>query len=305
MRKIFDQIIDKIQITILSIDGGGVKGYYQAKLLKLISEELNVDLIKYFDLMIGTSTGAIITTSLLNGLSTSDIHKLYYENVPKIFTKTRFNVGGVYKSKYDPKILEKVLKKYFGTTKLEATPNLYIPAIEITKGQNYIFSAINYPKLPQYRAVMASCAAPSIFPPYKIRNKYFIDGGLWINNPSVHIILQKLHENSVRLGRIKILSIGSVKPNPAIIDTNQKNGNRWGLANWNKKIIDILLDYQSFADDQFLDSLLTRDQYLRINHSASPDLNKIDGVKDLEKLDLLAEEAFAKNRKKLVDFFNV
>lgn len=95
-------------ITILSIDGGGVRGIIPAVILSALEAELqrldgpDARIADYFDLIAGTSTGSIVTTFLTtpyplpnasNGSTTNrpreakDIQKFYIEHGPEIFAK--------------------------------------------------------------------------------------------------------------------------------------------------------------------------------------------------------------------------
>ena len=54
-------------INILTIDGGGIRGVLPAEVLKYVEEKLqeltnsNIKIAEYFDLIVGTSTGGILT----------------------------------------------------------------------------------------------------------------------------------------------------------------------------------------------------------------------------------------------------
>ena len=75
---------------ILSLDGGGAKGFYTLGVLKEIEAMIGCPLHKRFDLVFGTSTGAIIATLIALGYEVDQIHKLYKEHVPTIMSrKTR------------------------------------------------------------------------------------------------------------------------------------------------------------------------------------------------------------------------
>src|SRR6266849_4952909 len=69
---------------ILSLDGGGAKGFYTLGVLKEIEAMLGCPLYKRFDLVFGTSTGAIIASLIALGRETEEIHELYKEHVPKV-----------------------------------------------------------------------------------------------------------------------------------------------------------------------------------------------------------------------------
>src|SRR3954462_3643814 len=68
---------------ILSLDGGGAKGFYTLGVLKGI-EGMVGPLHERFDLIYGTSTGSIIGALLGLGYSVDEVHKLYRDHVVKV-----------------------------------------------------------------------------------------------------------------------------------------------------------------------------------------------------------------------------
>jgi uncharacterized protein len=72
---------------ILSLDGGGAKGFYTLGVLREVEGLLGTRLHERFDLIFGTSTGAIIAALLALGKSVDEIHALYKEHVPRIMQK--------------------------------------------------------------------------------------------------------------------------------------------------------------------------------------------------------------------------
>lgn len=77
---------------ILSLDGGGAKGFYTLGVLREVEGLLGGPLYRHFDLIFGTSTGSIIASLLALGYEVEAIHKLYCEHVPKVMSK-RFAKG--------------------------------------------------------------------------------------------------------------------------------------------------------------------------------------------------------------------
>ena len=69
---------------ILSLDGGGAKGFYTLGVLRQIEAMLGQRLWERFDMIFGTSTGAIIAALLALGKSVDDIHELYRTHVPAV-----------------------------------------------------------------------------------------------------------------------------------------------------------------------------------------------------------------------------
>jgi patatin-like phospholipase/acyl hydrolase len=59
---------------ILSLDGGGIRGAFIAAFLAKLQENLEQPLIKYFDLVTGTSTGGLIAVALAMGTEASELY---------------------------------------------------------------------------------------------------------------------------------------------------------------------------------------------------------------------------------------
>src|SRR5713101_5461273 len=73
---------------ILSLDGGGAKGFYTIGILEEIEAMMKQQpLHGCFDLIFGTSTGAIIAALLARGDSMAEVRKLYEIHVPKIMSR--------------------------------------------------------------------------------------------------------------------------------------------------------------------------------------------------------------------------
>jgi uncharacterized protein len=69
---------------ILSLDGGGANGFYTLGVLKEIEGMIGCRLYERFDIVFGTSTGAIIASLIALGYSVDEIHDLYKKHVPSI-----------------------------------------------------------------------------------------------------------------------------------------------------------------------------------------------------------------------------
>jgi patatin-like phospholipase/acyl hydrolase len=69
---------------VLSLDGDGAKGFYTLGILREIEALIRCPLHERFDLIFGTSTGAIIAAMLALGRSVEEIQTIYTEHVPTI-----------------------------------------------------------------------------------------------------------------------------------------------------------------------------------------------------------------------------
>src|ERR1700674_5490405 len=72
---------------ILALDGGGAKGFYTLGVLREIEGMIGRPLHERFDLVFGTSTGAIIAALIALGHGVKEIHALYKEHVPFVMSK--------------------------------------------------------------------------------------------------------------------------------------------------------------------------------------------------------------------------
>jgi uncharacterized protein len=109
---------------ILAVDGGGVRGALAVGLITKIEATLreklgrpDLVLSDYFDLIGGTSTGAIIAAGLALGRSADDLAELYRRLGPRVFRGGGFRVPLV-QPRFDPKRLETVIREELGDATL-------------------------------------------------------------------------------------------------------------------------------------------------------------------------------------------
>lgn len=88
---------DPNTIRILSLDGGGVRGYLSLKFLQNFISRWGVngnDLWKHFDVIAGTSIGGIQALGYAYGKSPDELEPFFLDKAKKIFTiRTPFDVG--------------------------------------------------------------------------------------------------------------------------------------------------------------------------------------------------------------------
>ena len=179
---------------ILALDGGGTRGIYTAHLLAKIEQTFGISIKTCFDLIAGTSTGAIIAGAAVSDIPMQEIVELFETETPYIFRKRWYRIP-LFLSKYPSKQLAQILAKHLPATPLSdiETP-LMITSSEIAKSEIHIFRS-NYRGrdseiVPTSKdvslrdAILASCAAPTFFAPKSVGNFLLADGGLWANNPS-------------------------------------------------------------------------------------------------------------------------
>ncbi|XP_042495717.1 patatin-like protein 2 [Macadamia integrifolia] len=209
-------------ITILSIDGGGIRGIIPGIVLGFLEAQLqaldgeDARLADYFDVIAGTSTGGLVTAMLTTPnertnrplFSAKDIKDFYLENCPKIFPQKSCPFAHMEKiiktltgPKYDGKSLHTIVKEKLGTTQLHQTlTNVVIPTFDIKEMQPTIFSTYEVKNTPSLDALLSdicisTSAAPTYLPAHYFktttsadgseRKFNLIDGGVAANNPAL------------------------------------------------------------------------------------------------------------------------
>ena len=125
---------------ILALDGGGIRGAFTAAVLAQWDEMLKPGggnkLVNHFDLVAGTSTGAILAIGLGLGLTPAEILRFYRTQGPKIFPKDR-KLRHWLKSKYESQTLRETLRSVFGDRKLslDSCCRLVIPTVRAVHGE--------------------------------------------------------------------------------------------------------------------------------------------------------------------------
>ncbi len=263
----------RIPKRILSLDGGGTLGIIEIAFLEKIESILasraqsasDFLLCDYFDLIGGTSTGAIIATALALGMSAAEIKDLYLKLGKRVFRRPFFRLPGI-GPRFNARGLSKVLTEVLGERSLQSPDlktGLAIIAKRLDTGSPWVLT--NNPrskfwddpdtdpvtgKRPHignkhYRLreiVRASTAAPYYFAPKEIRivdtepEGLFVDGAVSPhNNPALQLFMLagiKGYEFNWPIDRDKLLliSIGTGWRRPMLSVEERKHMSTIGLA---------------------------------------------------------------------------
>jgi uncharacterized protein len=204
---------------MLSLDGGGVRGAISIGFLERLEgliEEIEgrpTLLCDWFDLIGGTSTGAIIAGALALGFRAADVRKFYHALGPRVFRRPFWRVVGLI-SKFDRQKLISELDSILGDRTLDSDDlrtGLAVVAKRLDTGSCWVVAnnpRSKYWDTPADRSfignrhyrltnlIRASAAAPHYFDPELIEiiahepPGLFVDGGLTPhNNPSLQLFL--------------------------------------------------------------------------------------------------------------------
>jgi patatin-like phospholipase/acyl hydrolase len=199
----------------LSLNGGGMLGYIQLRVLELLEEETGQKVQDMFDIFSGVSVGSIICGALCQGMTPQEIKNIFVDMYKNIFGKKRGFIMSLFKPWYDIQNLEKSihntikditigeLDKPFMTYALRVTPNDK-GRIGAKFWKTWKESSLN---APVYKVMCASCAAAQYFKPYEFDNHIYIDGGFVTNNPSMCLLVDMVRHFKVHVQDAQILSI--------------------------------------------------------------------------------------------------
>lgn len=201
---------------VLSLDGGGMRGIYTCAFLARLTGqfaqirgESALDLGLGFDLITGTSTGAIVGCALAVGRPMSEVVSLYRDHGPKIFPhRLTGKRSAIYRASQGDRFvragdeaLRKALKAVLGDTTMGGIftargISLSIPAVIMSEHRAWVFkktpkSGVRDDHYPLVDVCMATSAAPIYRSLAAIDDpntpggprQVFADGGLWANNP--------------------------------------------------------------------------------------------------------------------------
>jgi predicted acylesterase/phospholipase RssA len=300
---------------ILSLDGGGAKGFYTLGVLKEIEALTGQALHERFDLIFGTSTGAIIAALLALGTRVDEIHRLYREYVPVIM-KRRLPGG-------KSEALEKLTTEVFGTTTfadvktgigIVAThwvlekPMIFKGTVAQAHGRHSTF-------VPGFGctiadAVRASCSAYPFFKRPRLKTSKgeeleLLDGGYCANNPTLYAIADAVVALQKPFDAIRVVSVGvGVYPEPK----------RWGSA-WlvrrfrTVQLLQKTLNINTFSMEQLRAILFKSILTVRINDTFErPEMATDLMEHNMAKLNMLYQrggESYAKYENELKMLFDL
>ena len=184
--------------TILSIDGGGIRGIIPCKVLEYIEKRLydqekqqGPRIAELFDLIAGTSTGGILACGAsVKGennrpkYQASDLLAIYKGDTgKKIFSRptigriTHF-FRSLARSKFPADNIEGILQDFFGDTYLSETlTDLLITSYNTETNKPFYFKSSDCRKDPEvedfplWEIARSTSAAPTYFPPKKVAYK--------------------------------------------------------------------------------------------------------------------------------------
>jgi patatin-like phospholipase/acyl hydrolase len=203
---------------ILALDGGGAKGFYTIGILEEIEAVSKRPLFTCFDLIFGTSTGAIIAALLARGDSMDEVRKLYELHVPKIMRRRSASGRSA--------ALQELAQEVFGQAKFDSfktnvgivatrwkdeRPFIFKTSVEQAHGSKDSFQPGFGCTIAE--ALIASCSAYPYFDrPELLTGKgdriLAADGGFCANNPTLYAIADATRSLKQEYDALRVFSLG-------------------------------------------------------------------------------------------------
>lgn len=298
---------------ILCLDGGGAKGFYSLGVLREIEALSQKKLHETFDLVFGTSTGAIIAALISLGFSVDDIHYLYKSHVPRImsckksFAKS-YALADLADEVFGDKMFNDVLTGVgIVTTKwIIERPMIFKGSVAQAHGRIGTF-------VPGFgvtisNAVQASCSAYPFFRKKMVTTSAgdeieLVDGGYCANNPTLYAIADATGALNIDPTNIRVISVG-------VGNYPQPKQPLWSKMRWAKYLQSVhllqkTLEVNTQSMDQLRSILYKHVPTIRISESfEKPDMATDLFEHDLKKLNVLRQrgaESFAKFENEIIN----
>jgi patatin-like phospholipase/acyl hydrolase len=291
---------------ILSLSGGGIRGVFQARYLAEIAKSLVGPLSSHFQLIAGTSTGAIIALGIALDVPPATLVNLFEEHGYEIFPpKVRHRAEKLYSwgrkgSRYSQAPLRKVLEATFGNKRLaDCNPPVLISATTLDRFECRVFTTLPRCGLPESRdadllaseVALASSAAPLFFPAERALTtpanavedpRTYVDGGMWANTPSSLAVKHAKQYLGAQFEDMRLISIGNGEMPSGVVGIDFNITRR---AKMLSPILDMMFATQMELSDRMAGFLLgdeemtgTRMLRVNVNLEKSIALDDVEGA---------------------------
>lgn len=303
------------RFRILSLDGGGVRGYLSASILTRIETHLNLKhednkpLGEHFDLIVGTSIGGIIALALAAGKRAADTAAFIEQTIPAVFgpSQKRNRLHSFIRPKYSSEKLTYCLKQFFEHKSLrDMTRDVCVTAVSLQNAAPRFYKtdylARNSGRLDEeiVNIALGTSAAPTYFKAQSMKfSNNLVDGGLCANNPALVGLVDGFQFErpskrgaqppQILNGDVMMLSVGTGEQPSMPYEINSLDDG--GTFDWARPISEVVFESQSQLIHHQAKFLLG-ERYLRINPRlrfpmALDDWQKLPELKNLA--DMTAE----------------
>uniref|UniRef100_A0A7N2LZJ8 Patatin n=1 Tax=Quercus lobata TaxID=97700 RepID=A0A7N2LZJ8_QUELO len=277
-------------VTILIIDGGGVRGVIPGVILAFLESQLQLDgeevrLADYFDVVAGTSTGGLIAGMLVLANFPLELGELRFCGCECLFTLDDAFFPAVHGEK---RFLDCVWVRLLsmGPRDHMQERSYLTRSLCCPWGERKTLRLINNPILDAALSdiCIGTSAAPTYFPAHyfsnqdrhgSVRDFNLVDGGVAANNPIINKNPDLLPIKPMAYDQLLVISIGTGS-NTSEQKYNSKTASKWGVISWlyedgGSPLIDCYSDSSKdmicYHNSVVFQALHSENNYLRIDVS--------------------------------------
>ncbi len=288
---------------ILTLDGGGIRGIIPVLWLERLERHIGGPVHSHFDLIAGTSVGAILGCGFAMGMTAAEARKMWIDGAHVAFAKPatlseharRIAASVGLMAKYDSAGLETLLRSTFHDCRMGdlGRPTLAL-SYDLASLRVQVFSSAKeeHKRLPVWEVCRASTAAPLFWDPHLMVlddsgvKHPLADGGMTANNPVVLAISEAVGEHGNHHGRplesVIVASFGTGAPpegQTAVPRTIFGHGSA---------ILQALMTGATGTDHVTARTLLPAKNYWRFQTSISARLEPMDHLENIDELQAVA-----------------
>lgn len=260
-------------MKVLALDGGGVFGFAQARIL---SESEAAD---KFDVYVGTSIGSAIAAAC--ALDEEElVGQAFFDTwMPRIFNASIWRKLNPFTTKYPDVELNRALVTLFRDRTLnDVRKPLFVTAANIVDKRLKVFSSLDSDASTRYiRDIIRSATAGET---YFTPKDGYSDGGVFANNPSMVAVAAVSKVFEVPLDQIELMSIGT----GLSVDQWHNDGPTTSLG-WLWWLVEASLQGSASSMHEYFTSCLPLKKYERIQFVRRPGwgLDNVAGMKLAER----------------------
>jgi patatin-like phospholipase/acyl hydrolase len=265
-------------VKILAIDGGGVRGVIPLLVLSRLERALGRPLRRHFDLVAGTSTGALVAAAVAAEVPAIELLVKWPRIARDVFARRALHgivSAGISRPRYDSRPLADAISRVVGQRNVGSlsAATMFV-ACDTRSGRPFVVKSWRgeHRELPLVDVLLASCAAPGYFPGVELAGRPLVDGGLAANNPSACAVAEAIRLKGGAAQDVRLLSLGTgAAPEPIHAGALAE----WGFVEWAPRILGQMFVMQAAAVDYVCAELLG-DRYLRAQPEVPEAIRALD-----------------------------
>lgn len=271
----------------LSLSGGGFRGLFTAQVLAEIEEAAGVPVGRRFDLVCGTSIGALIATAIAFEVPMRRVVDVFATHGTALFPPDQrpSSLMGwareFWRHRHSPRYSMAPLREVMAAlidpqaTLADALHPVAIATVDARTGTPRTFRSPHHADFVSdggirvMDAAAGAAAAPTFFEMASVDGSMYVDAGLFATAPDLIALSEIAHRFGVGAESTRMLSVGTTTASyglPAQLGCNM------GYLDWfdDQRLVCLTMAAQQQFADQFLRGQL-HDRYYRLDHAPTPD----------------------------------